>query len=151
MSKDYCSIYPVPLAGTSSEGNIENSVMTGKLRNALLLLAVITVSLSSTNAQVDQAEQPSSSNSNAFAGYEINDELMGKWTRSCALCHVNGEAGAPVVGDSVAWSARIEQGEETVMRNVLYGLNSMPPLGYCMACEVEDFLALIGFMAGSDL
>jgi cytochrome c5 len=24
----------------------------------------------------------------------------------------------------------------------------MPPLGYCMSCEREDFIAMIDFMAG---
>ena len=85
----------------------------------------------------------------AFAGYEINEDVMGKWARSCALCHLNGGAGAPVLGDSAAWKIRLDQGEEIVMSNVLNGLNSMPPLGYCMACEVDDFRALIGFMAGT--
>ena len=85
----------------------------------------------------------------AFSGYEITDNIMGKWARSCALCHTNGEAGAPIIGDSTAWKSRLDQGEDIVMRNVLDGLNSMPPLGYCMACEVDDFRALIGFMAGT--
>ena len=125
--------------------------MNGKLTGLFLLLSAITVSANSTNAQVDQPDQSNSAGLNGFADYKISDEQMGKWTRSCALCHINGEAGAPVVGDSAAWRARLEQGEERVLENVLYGLNSMPPLGYCMACELEDFRALIGFMAGSDL
>jgi cytochrome c5 len=50
---------------------------------------------------------------------------MQMWSRSCALCHVDGNAGAP---------------------HTVEGLNSMPPLGYCMACERDDFLAMIDFM-----
>ena len=79
---------------------------------------------------------------------ELTDEVvLGKWARSCALCHVNGEAGAPVVGDSEEWRRRLAQGEARVLRHVVEGYNSMPPLGYCMACEVDDFRAMIGFMA----
>ena len=33
---------------------------------------------------------------------------------------------------------------------MLEGLNSMPPLGYCMACEISDYRAMIGFMAGTN-
>ena len=72
---------------------------------------------------------------------------MGKWARSCALCHIDGVAGAPLVGDTAEWQRRLAQGEETVLNNVLEGINSMPPLGYCMACEISDFRAMIGFMA----
>jgi len=73
--------------------------------------------------------------------------VMGKWARSCALCHINGEAGAPVVGDTAEWQRRLAQGEALVLRHVIEGYNSMPPLGYCMACEESDFRAMIGFMA----
>lgn len=78
----------------------------------------------------------------------VDDELMGKWSRSCALCHVTGEAGAPVVGDTAEWQRRLQQGEEAIINNVLDGFNSMPPLGYCMACEISDFRAMIAYMAG---
>ena len=71
---------------------------------------------------------------------------MELWARSCALCHIDGNAGAPRVGDSDAWQPRLAQGRETLLRHTVEGLNSMPPLGYCMACEREDFLSMIDFM-----
>ncbi len=77
-------------------------------------------------------------------------EVMGKWARSCALCHINGEAGAPVVGDEQEWRRRLARGEREVLENVLTGYNSMPALGYCMACEVSDFRAMIAYMAGTN-
>ena len=73
---------------------------------------------------------------------------MELWARSCALCHIDGNAGAPRVGDSDAWQPRLAQGRETLLRHTVEGLNSMPPLGYCMACEREDFLSMIDFMTG---
>lgn len=78
----------------------------------------------------------------------LTAERMGQWSRNCALCHVRGEGGAPVLGDRGAWTARLEQGEDTLLRHTLEGLNNMPPLGYCMDCEEDDFLALIRFMGG---
>ncbi len=71
-----------------------------------------------------------------------------RWSSSCALCHVSGEAGAPIVGDAAAWQPRLAQGRDTLLTHTLEGLNDMPPLGYCMACEREDFIAMIDFMAG---
>ena len=78
----------------------------------------------------------------------VDEEVMAKWSRSCALCHITGEAGAPVVGDTAEWQRRLQQGEEAIINNVVEGFNSMPPLGYCMACEVSDFRAMIAYMAG---
>jgi len=70
-----------------------------------------------------------------------------KWVRSCALCHVNGEGGAPKVGDVAAWQARLEQGGDVLLAHTLQGLNRMPPLGYCMDCSESDFRILIDFMS----
>ena len=80
---------------------------------------------------------------------EISEEVLGKWNRSCALCHINGEAGAPIIGDTNSWSERTLKGEDVLVQSVLEGLNSMPPLGYCMACELEDFKSMVNFMVGS--
>lgn len=73
-------------------------------------------------------------------------ELMARWSRNCALCHVRGEGGAPVLGDRAAWTIRLDKGEDVLLANTLEGLNNMPPLGYCMRCEQEDFEALIQLM-----
>jgi len=77
----------------------------------------------------------------------VSDEAMAKWSRSCVLCHVNGEGGAPRVGHPEEWVGRVEQGETVLLTHTIEGYNRMPPLGYCMDCEAEDFEALIQFMA----
>ncbi len=73
------------------------------------------------------------------------------WTRSCALCHVDGTAGAPRLGHADEWADRINKGQAVLLAHTLEGLNDMPPLGYCMACEADDFTAMISFMSGSVL
>ena len=70
-----------------------------------------------------------------FADVEVTPEVMGLWSRSCVLCHANGAAGAPRVGDRAAWGPRLEQGEDTLLAHTVEGYNEMPPLGYCMACN----------------
>jgi len=77
-----------------------------------------------------------------------SSEAMAKWARSCALCHITGEANAPVVGDTEEWQQRLQKGEAALLNNVVNGINSMPPLGYCMSCEAADFRVMIDFMAG---
>ena len=75
-------------------------------------------------------------------------DVQEKWARSCALCHVSGEGGAPRMGDQQAWQARLDQGNDTLMAHTINGFNRMPPLGYCMDCETSDFAAMIKLMAG---
>lgn len=112
-----------------------NSLKTGAV--------VLAIWLSACSASSNDAPQI-----NAFSDIETTPETMNKWARSCALCHVTGEAGAPVVGDADDWQRRLAKGEDAVIQNVLYGVNSMPPLGYCMSCEVADFRAMVAYMAG---
>ena len=75
-------------------------------------------------------------------------EAMAKWARSCALCHITGEANAPVVGDTEEWQQRLQKGEAALLNNVVTRINSMPPLGNCMSCEAAGFRVMIDFMAG---
>ena len=113
---------------------------------SLLLLAVLLSACSSVASQNlgfgEQFRPPT------LRAVTVDEEVMAKWSRSCALCHITGEAGAPVVGDTAEWQRRLEQGEEAIINNVVEGFNSMPPLGYCMACEVSDFRAMVAYMAG---
>ena len=80
------------------------------------------------------------------ATQQPSPRVMQMWSRSCALCHVDGNAGAPRMGNADEWSPRLAQGQETLLKHTVEGLNSMPPLGYCMACEREDFISMIEFM-----
>lgn len=117
-------------------------------RSTRILSICSTLLLSGLLAACASNEPPPPPISTAASSGVADAEVMGKWARSCALCHVDGVADAPLVGDTEEWRRRLAKGEEAVMRNVLEGVNSMPPLGYCMACEVEDFRAMIAFMAG---
>ena len=76
-------------------------------------------------------------------------EQMRMSSDSCALCHVTGVAGAPRIAHADDWSVRDEKGTAVLLQHTLEGFNKMPPLGYCMACEEEDFVALIEFMGSS--
>ena len=69
--------------------------------------------------------------------------------RSCALCHVDGNAGAPRLGHRGDWEAIRAKSRATLLDSVVSGLNDMPPLGYCMACETADFEAIISMMLAS--
>ncbi|NJN50585.1 MAG: cytochrome c5 family protein [Gammaproteobacteria bacterium] len=91
--------------------------------------------------------QPAEVSVQPFADAAINADGMARWSRTCAMCHVNGEGGAPRVGDAAAWGDRLAKGEDLIMQHTIEGLNNMPPLGYCMDCERDDLRAFIRFMA----
>tara|TARA_B110000037_G_scaffold32002_1_gene38464 strand:- start:97 stop:465 length:369 start_codon:yes stop_codon:yes gene_type:complete len=115
----------------------------------MLALASI-LGLLSTSISAAEPNLPSDSLSvtNPGATDSAGSEAMAKWARSCALCHITGEANAPVIGDTEEWQQRLQKGEAVLLNNVVNGINSMPPLGYCMSCEAADFRVMIDFMAG---
>lgn len=47
----------------------------------------------------------------------------------CAGCHGTGAAGAPKAGDAGAWSGRIAQGYDTLVKHAITGIRAMPPKG----------------------
>lgn len=47
----------------------------------------------------------------------------------CAQCHELGFAGAPRIGDRVAWSQRLRLGMDRVVRSAIRGRGEMPPRG----------------------
>ena len=116
----------------------------------MLALASI-LGLLSTSISAAEPNLPSDSLSvtNPGATDSAGSEAMAKWARSCALCHITGEANAPVIGDTEEWQQRLQKGEAVLLNNVVNGINSMPPLGYCMSCEAADFRVMIDFMAGA--
>ena len=120
-------------------------VMRKKVRLAKIVICSIILLDCSSNRE--SLEGPSVVGEEAT----MSTEVLGKWNRSCALCHVNGEADAPIIGDTKIWSERLRKGEDVLIKSVVEGLKSMPPLGYCMACEIDDFKSMISFMVGKNL
>jgi cytochrome c5 len=47
----------------------------------------------------------------------------------CAACHDSGAAGAPKLGDNGAWSARLAQGYDTLLKHAIEGIRAMPAKG----------------------
>jgi len=51
------------------------------------------------------------------------------YNQICMACHETGAAGAPVRGNAEQWSARLEQGVETLYDHSINGFNAMPAKG----------------------
>lgn len=70
------------------------------------------------------------------------------YKKACAVCHVAGVAGAPKIGDDVAWAPRLTQGMDVLVASVVNGKGAMPPKGLCGECSKDDYKALIKYMSG---
>lgn len=119
-----------------------------KCTRAFLWCALLCVTGCDNNEAVDHATSDGSATAESGAS-QPDEATLAQWARSCALCHVNGEGGAPRVGHAAEWQDRIKQGADVLLAHTVEGFNNMPPLGYCMDCEEADLRALIDFMAGS--
>lgn len=77
-------------------------------------------------------------------------ELAEVYEYSCYSCHANPQTGAPLAGDVDAWEPRLAKGMDVLLDNTINGFEGMPPLGMCMDCTEDQFVALIEFMSGTD-
>jgi len=68
------------------------------------------------------------------------------YAKTCAICHDNGAAGAPVFKDKDAWAPVIAQGMDTVYANALNGKGAMPPKGGNMNLSEEELKAAVDYM-----
>ena len=80
----------------------------------------------------------------------LDPAVLAKWQTSCALCHIDGNGGAPRIQEPDDWTTRSSKSRDQLLQSTIEGLNNMPPLGYCMSCEETDFLAMIDFMIGDN-
>ncbi len=74
----------------------------------------------------------------------VNGEEI--YTKRCSVCHGQGIAGAPVVGDASSWAPRISKGVDMLVQNAIKGFNTMPPRGTCMDCDDVMIKAAVEYM-----
>jgi len=80
------------------------------------------------------------------AAADSDFDPAGVYQTNCFACHGTGAAGAPMLGDSEAWGARMEKGMEAVMANAINGIGAMPARGICMSCSDEDLQLVVEYM-----
>ena len=79
----------------------------------------------------------------AAPGSRSGEEL---YKSVCGACHEAGIAGAPRLGDKVAWAPRIGAGLDGLTRTVITGKGAMPPKGGSDATP-EELARAIVFLA----
>lgn len=67
----------------------------------------------------------------------------------CVVCHAQGVAGAPKLGDKANWDARVSAAAKRqggLLASVKNGLNAMPAMGTCMECSEAELQIAIDYM-----
>ena len=114
---------------------------TAALLTPLVLLSLLTACAKESSPEARVTESASRELRPADA------QIARIYDRSCRNCHTIAATGAPLTGDVGQWSLRLEKGLSTLVDNVVSGVGGMPPFGMCMDCNLEEFEALIVFMA----
>lgn len=87
----------------------------------------------------------------AAAPVTLDEREAALYVHNCKTCHEEPATGSPQTHDGEAWGPRIAKGEDRLLDNIVNGFNGMPPLGQCIECDGEDFIALTRFMAAPAL
>jgi cytochrome c5 len=104
-----------------------------------------------TDDSADQATTGTGDDEATQAGISIPDEYdaaQGEQTYNqvCMVCHAQGVAGAPKLGDHEAWEARLAQGWETLQQHTLQGFNAMPAKGGRPDLPDDEILNSLAYM-----
>jgi cytochrome c5 len=70
------------------------------------------------------------------------------YASTCMVCHAQGVAGAPKIGDKAAWAPRIVQGVDALVASVVKGKGAMPPKGGSTASDGE-IKTVVAWMVGN--
>jgi len=66
---------------------------------------------------------------------------------TCAACHETGAAGAPKVGDTAAWAARVKEPFEKILKDAINGIRAMPARGGNPDLSDLDMARAVVYMA----
>ncbi len=82
---------------------------------------------------------PASSASASRSGEEV-------YAKSCKTCHGSGMGGAPKFGTASDWTARLDQGMDSLYISAIGGFQGMPPKGLCMDCSDDELKAAVDYI-----
>ncbi|HVF65795.1 MAG TPA: c-type cytochrome [Casimicrobiaceae bacterium] len=85
----------------------------------------------------------------APAATVTSGDAKGVYDTACAACHAAGIAGAPKVGDKVAWAPRLVSGKDTLYASSIKGKGAMPPKGGQLQLTDAQVKAAVDFMVAA--
>lgn len=86
----------------------------------------------------------------AFAAEGVAKSLQGGeavYKGACSACHAAGVAGAPRTGDVAAWTPRIKQTFDVLVKHAVEGFKAMPPKGGNPNLDAIEVARAVAFMA----
>jgi len=133
-----------PCVGTTA-GNAGSSAMPAPA-TAAVAEVVEEVVEEAVEMVAEAAEEMVAEVATEVAAAVSDFDAAGVYQMNCFACHGTGAAGAPMLGDSEAWDARMEKGMEAVMANAINGVGAMPARGICMSCSDDDLQQVVEYM-----
>ncbi len=104
-----------------------------------------------TLAGCGHGSPPATPSAASQAAVALSPAQQKTYDGSCKTCHSVPASGAPQVGNTAAWAPRLAQGKDVLIGHVINGYQKMPPMGLCMECGENDFVALTEYMSGAKL
>ncbi len=83
--------------------------------------------------------EPAFANEKNASGEKIYKEV-------CFVCHAQGVANAPKLGDKFAWGKLINEGQIIITAHGYVGIRAMPPRGGKERLSVEQFSEALNYM-----
>jgi len=120
--------------------------MKTKWVNRILIVAGLSVLLVACGSDKPNEQDQAALAAQAKILMPADEALASVYDRSCKTCHAVAGTGAPLTGDTAGWEPRMDQGMDLLVDHVITGFGGMPPFGFCMDCDAEQFEALIQFM-----
>jgi len=105
--------------------------------------AAATATTAATNVPAVAGAAPAAAPAAAAGGANKAKSI---YDASCAACHGTGVAGAPKLGDKLAWAPRIKAGNATLYNSSLKGKNAMPAKGGNPSLADADVKAVVDYM-----
>ena len=69
------------------------------------------------------------------------------YSNVCVICHLNGEVGAPRIGDQPNWEQRLASSSLSALySHAINGFNKMPVKGACVTCNDADVMAGVDYI-----
>jgi cytochrome c5 len=69
------------------------------------------------------------------------------YAQTCSVCHAQGVANAPKLGDRKAWTPLIGEGQHVLTAHAWVGVRAMPPKGGRDDLTLEEFARAAAYMA----
>ncbi len=147
---DYELARAVVYMANAGGGNLSEPVVPVAV--SLPASAAKAIETSGHSASITTAEMPKSAESAKETPQSLQTSNIetGKkvFEQTCIACHGTGVAGAPKLGDKVAWAARISAGTNALYQSALKGKGAMPPKGGFGGSD-EEFKSAVEYMLNS--